>query len=328
MELVIYEPSILTKIHQKQQIFNFNGIINKEITIEQEGRGTGGILWPASELLSNYIISSISPFNPTKYLKSENNEQNLNHFWNWEDKKVLELGSGLGLTSIILASLGAKVIATDGEETVVDQLSKNFDLNLNEELRDNVVSCVYRWGDSLQTIFDCLNESYNHNQEHKKEVIEVVEVVETKINSIDKHDWKKTLFSFDVILAADIVYGEDTYVWSLLQQTLQMSSMSLTTLNQHHSNTNLQTQSPTPLILIAQTERYPEKERIFFNQLDEIFNLRDIIDISGEATCSLNDVYTRNNNNDDDNDNNDNYNNHKLKQKKEISNCKLYIYTL
>lgn len=204
MELVIYEPSILTKIHQKQQIFLFDGLINKTIVIEQEGKGTGGILWPASELLSNCLNNPISVFQPIKYFNIENKIE-----WNWENKTILEFGSGLGLTSIILASLGAKVIATDGEETVVDQLSKNFDLNLDSISRKNVISCVYRWGDNIQTIFDCLSDTTTNNN----------------------NEWVKKVepFSFDIILAADVVYGEDPYIWSLLQQSLQTSSSLSTT---------------------------------------------------------------------------------------------------
>jgi hypothetical protein len=243
MELVLYEESILTRLHQRQQTFQFHGLIERHVTIDQEGRGTGGILWPAAELLSHFFNED-SNFDLNSYLPVTH-ESELKKKWNWENKRVLELGSGLGLTSIILSSLGAKVLATDGEETVVNQLSRNFDLNLNKRERENCKSCVHQWGDDFQDIFNCLNQPPGWTSPHL----------------------------FDVIIAADVVYGEDPKIWSLLEQSIQQA------VELPHS----QPSQAYPIILIAQTERYPEKEAFFFRRLGKRFQLREAIDLTGTA---------------------------------------------
>merc|ERR1712216_87788 len=48
--------------------------------------------------------------------------------WNsWKGKRGVELGAGLGLPSIVAANLGAKMIATDGDDMVVHLLGKNME---------------------------------------------------------------------------------------------------------------------------------------------------------------------------------------------------------
>jgi hypothetical protein len=247
MELVLYEESILTRLHQRQQTFQFNGLIEKHVMIDQEGRGTGGILWPAAELLSHFLNQD-SDFDLSSYLSFD--EESNQKKWNWKEKRVLEFGSGLGLTSIILSSLGAKVLATDGEETVVNQLSRNFDLNLNSNDRENCKSCVYEWGNDFQQIFNCLDQSPSWTSPHL----------------------------FDLIIAADVIYGEDPKIWSLLEQSIQQAvELSHAA---HRMPTVLQ---PQPIILIAQTERYPEKESFFFRRLGKRFQFREAIDLTGTA---------------------------------------------
>lgn len=62
--------------------------------------------WEASLLLSEYLLSL--PLN---------------------GKKVLELGAGTGLSSILASKLGARVLSTDGSEQVIQKLRGNFALN-------------------------------------------------------------------------------------------------------------------------------------------------------------------------------------------------------
>jgi hypothetical protein len=256
MALVVYEESLLTKIHQREQIFQFHGLVEKEIIIHQEGRGTGGILWPASELLCHFLnretMNNSAFVNLNDYQYPQGEDVSVSQgTWTWENKLVLEFGSGLGLTSILLSSLGAKVLATDGEATVVEQLTRNFDLNLNEMIRSHCVGCVHRWGDDFQSLKDCLDQS--------------------------ARTWATATIPplFDVILAADVVYGEDMQVWSLLEQSIQ---------------NGIACSHPSPLILIAQTERYPEREAIFFRKLMKRLRLRDTIDISGAASSAATSV--------------------------------------
>merc|ERR1712070_473986 len=43
----------------------------------------------------------------------------------WKGKTGIELGAGLGLPSIVVSNLGAKMIATDGDDKVLQLLSSN-----------------------------------------------------------------------------------------------------------------------------------------------------------------------------------------------------------
>mmetsp|Transcript_15452 Transcript_15452/g.27987 ORF Transcript_15452/g.27987 Transcript_15452/m.27987 type:complete len:188 (+) Transcript_15452:1128-1691(+) len=81
-------------------------LVSQPIRITQDFRlGKGGILWDAAYLLSKYILSL-----------------------GLEGKKVLELGAGCGLCSIVAAAAGAEVWATDIHPAL--QLThKNKELN-------------------------------------------------------------------------------------------------------------------------------------------------------------------------------------------------------
>lgn len=75
---------------------------------------TGSHIWPCSCDLSNILISN-------GYIKTG-------------DERVIELGSGAGLVSIVAASLGAaSVVATD-QESLVDLVDTNARHNLKEEI--------------------------------------------------------------------------------------------------------------------------------------------------------------------------------------------------
>ena len=83
---------------------------------------------------------------------------------NFNGKRIVELGSGLGVTAATFVHLGASIICTDGEESVVDQLRENLERNFGTDARSTVLDetycsshghfdCVYhRWGESVDSI--------------------------------------------------------------------------------------------------------------------------------------------------------------------------------
>lgn len=102
------------------------------------GAGTTGLrTWEAALHLSSYLLSSPELIESVK------------------GKKVLELGAGTGLLSILCAShLGAAhTIATDGDDGVVQALHENAAFN---DIKDSMDIGVLWWGRALKGtwIFD------------------------------------------------------------------------------------------------------------------------------------------------------------------------------
>ena len=52
----------------------------------------------------------------------------------WRGKTVVELGAGLGTASLVAAALGARALATDGDETVCAMCSRNARINADAVL--------------------------------------------------------------------------------------------------------------------------------------------------------------------------------------------------
>ena len=180
MTLVIYDSqSILSSLYQDSRVLSIGGLVNKDFVFYQKGSGTGGLVWPASELLSNYLAQEFVPLQQIRDI-------------NWAESKVLELGAGLGVVSTTLIHMGSTVIATDGMENVVQQLEENLILNSEKDhLRDHFTCSVLEWGD-----------------------IDALKALKF-MGSTDS--------GVDVIVASDVVYGEDRDVWGKLAHTLQVA---------------------------------------------------------------------------------------------------------
>lgn len=112
---------------------------------EVEGTyGTGATVWPAALVLVKYL---------------ERNPSLL------QGKKVADLGSGTGITSVASVILGASiVICTDGEDSVVQLAQRNVE-HVQQEWKDNELQYIssgkcsvqrYCWGDdSMKAHQDC-----------------------------------------------------------------------------------------------------------------------------------------------------------------------------
>ncbi|XP_041898788.1 protein-lysine methyltransferase METTL21C [Corvus kubaryi] len=112
-----------------------------QIVIQESIEHFGAVVWPGALALSQYLES--------------NQEQ-----FNLKDKKVLEIGAGTGLLSIVACILGAHVTATDLPE-VLENLSYNIsrntkNLNIHKpEVRKLV------WGEGLNEDFPVSTYHYD-----------------------------------------------------------------------------------------------------------------------------------------------------------------------
>uniref|UniRef100_A0A8C5P6W3 Methyltransferase 21C, AARS1 lysine n=1 Tax=Leptobrachium leishanense TaxID=445787 RepID=A0A8C5P6W3_9ANUR len=104
-----------------------------QITIQESIESYGGIIWPGATALCHFL---------------EDNQDKIN----LRNKKVLELGSGTGLVSIVACILGAQVIATDLPD-VLGNLRFNLSRNTQgKRLHDPQVKTLV-WGEDLETNF-------------------------------------------------------------------------------------------------------------------------------------------------------------------------------
>lgn len=130
-------------------------------------------------------------------------------------KVAIELGAGTGLVGIVAALLGANVTITD-RQPALDFLSANIKANLPTDVQGSAVVSELSWGEGL--------EQYPTG-------------------------------GFDLVLGADIVYLEDTFV--PLLQTLEHLS------------------SDTTVVLLACKIRY-ERDTNFLGMLKQQFRVEEV----------------------------------------------------
>ncbi|KNC81629.1 hypothetical protein SARC_06052 [Sphaeroforma arctica JP610] len=119
----------------------------------------------------------------------------------WQGRTGVEIGAGLGLPSIVASNLGIRMVATDGDDDVLRLLRDNMSSNGCTDAR--VEKLV--WGDK--------------------------EALHTVSDGTGRHP--------DLILASDVVYGNDPKQWRKLVRTLVALS------------------GPNTLVLLANVQRYP-----------------------------------------------------------------------
>jgi hypothetical protein len=176
MTLVVYDSrSIISSLYQASRVVHVGGTIQKEFMFHQKGSGTGGLIWPASELLSNYLAQDAIPVDILNGI-------------NWSEQNILELGAGLGVLSTSLLHLGSRVFATDGMANVVDQLADNLRINTHNTLLERFTCSILEWGDM------------------------------ESLRSLDP--FREGRHGVDIVMASDVVYGEDQDVWNGLAATL------------------------------------------------------------------------------------------------------------
>lgn len=106
---------------------------------------TGQVVWPSALLLSEYLI--------------ENSEL-------LKEKKVIELGSGAGLSGYVASFFSKEVLLTDGNDIVVSLLEKNIDF----WGKQNIFCRKLAWGTSpTQDLLEEVKIRHKNEQNEEKE---------------------------------------------------------------------------------------------------------------------------------------------------------------
>ena len=146
---------------------------------------TGQILWPVSILLSHFVASR-----PGQDIVRGHN--------------VVELGAGCGLVGMAASYYCNQVVLTDGNEIVMDLLSKNA------ESRENVSASMFTWGtrSELQAILEatgCVDVVV------AADVVQWPTVVEPLLHSVKALLWnsrsKRPCLLLGIVNRAENIYG-------------------------------------------------------------------------------------------------------------------------
>jgi hypothetical protein len=173
---------------------------------------TGQILWPVSVLLAHYLAS-------------ERGQSLL------KGRRVVELGAGCGLPSLVACHFGASVVVTDGNDIVLDLLKENIANVKSQQPSADITARHLIWG----------------KRSH--------------LDPLSRHP-------IDVIVAADVVQWPSV-VEPLLQtvKALLWSSLVQQQQQQHDSVTDAPS---TPVFLLGIVNRAQSTFDLFFRLADEL----------------------------------------------------------
>jgi hypothetical protein len=127
---------------------------NVTIAWQPAGRGlahTGLAPWDASyvlaEWMSRYPCPSSVP--ALQQILGVDDENDARKWQQWGNKHGVELGAGVGLLSIVAARLGVSMVATDGDDAVLDLLRENVERQQWSETqtgKEHVRVSQLKWG--------------------------------------------------------------------------------------------------------------------------------------------------------------------------------------
>ncbi|GAB5370094.1 hypothetical protein AAMO2058_001462500 [Amorphochlora amoebiformis] len=205
----VNDPKLQNAFMSKLDLtFNFPALNpNPNITLSSIPGGgrnlknTGTAVWDASYAFSEWLSRQNSP-NSSKFLHDFLPPPRRESGWDtWKGKRGVELGSGIGLVSIVSARLGVKIWATDGDPEVIKLLKGNAKRNVQ--------------------IKDTSAEKKKEKKKKKKKKLMRVRLLKWK-EFPDEAAWRCLGLKTppDVVMATGVVYGSDPSVFHLLVETI------------------------------------------------------------------------------------------------------------
>ena len=238
---------------------------------------------------------------------------------------MVELGSGLGVVSAALVHMGADVVATDGEYSVVYQLQENLDQNFKilpmesecteEEIEELPKEVCFPMSTSVTDQEDQLSQFPRKEDIGRYDCVrhwwgsDIKSIENSRLLNNDMNDGiigsiSDEKFHVDVIIAADVVYGDKEDVWDALKNSIESickigkvpmtNTDKVCTVDIASGDRCTSKEQKKTILLVAQTARYPELEKKFYQGLEDsgfsqIFrrcisrNKEDVLDCSYES---------------------------------------------
>ena len=126
----------------------------KSIVVHQtpnEETWPGGALWDIGVLMAKLLVQIMDPTSTTTTTRSSNRLG----MGSWKEKRILELGCGVGLTGLVAAAMGARVtVLTDLTEVIQKVTIPNVEINApnHNHKNKNVVAIPLCWGNEEQEL--------------------------------------------------------------------------------------------------------------------------------------------------------------------------------
>ncbi|KAF6032390.1 METTL21A [Bugula neritina] len=192
--LVLYDESAIPPHYKPFKHFTFG---NHSVTIKQNWaeQGVAGVVWDAAVVLCEYIVA-----NPTLFL----------------NKKVLELGSGTGLSGICAYMEGSRVTLTDRPDSL-DVLKENVELNTKQCSNKHI---------EKDALYKVASTNVPGCTPSNKLSSDSLSYIDCKVLDWAQRDNPLFDITWDVVIAADVIYIESSFE-HLLQtmRTLKYSKM-------------------------------------------------------------------------------------------------------
>lgn len=240
-----------------KRIFEYSKLRKKRIKIEQfykeSGTGLGSAVWDGAFVLSEYL------------------QREEPH--NLKQKCVVEIGSGLGLVSIVASYLNAtKVIATDGDVNLFPMIMRNMKINgvsaqYSNEIKDKVLILPLTWGNETE-----IKHVKNSCPDGLVDILLGADVVfEHDPEKQTKDNLHKSGLAFDSLLATlYLLSNEDTILFLAYKHRYKRENIFFSKLKNHFSLSAVPKEKIHPDFLSSQIKIYklkPLKESILKNEL-------------------------------------------------------------
>ena len=187
----IFDPDLFISRDYQTLTFTYKDISQSLYSLKSSSTDfdlTGQIIWPAAEYLSQYIIDNSSIF---------------------QDKDILELGSGAGLSGLVASIYAKNVVLTDGNDIVCELMEKNKPF----AKKNNVMGKKLWWG--RENTLDLIKTIEGIDVVIGADILFWPECINPLVETIKaiKEKFPKCLFLISICFRAK--YSEDTFNGSL-----------------------------------------------------------------------------------------------------------------